>query len=121
VSLPLQYVACDHYQCDTVNFTVQLKDTIGPAVQTKDYKVFLDATGSATVSASNFVDQSWDNCLDSLPFFIDRSSFNCADIDKGGLRSIVSDTSWRKSSYSSMVNANTWPWIGAGDFPADST
>lgn len=58
---------------------VTVKDTIAPLVVTKDVVVALDDSGSASVTAEEFLDESYDNCSIST-LSIDRTNFDCANI-----------------------------------------
>lgn len=120
-NVSVQFLACDHYNCDTVSFTVNLNDTIAPQIITQESAVFLDAQGLGTVSASDFIASASENCSDSIIYSLDQSQFDCSHLKGGSTISLVSDASWMKSTYTSLVQAGTWPWAGAGDFPASST
>jgi hypothetical protein len=120
-SLAMQLYACDHFQCDSASFTVTLVDTISPNVLLKKHSAYLNSSGQLLVQAHDFVSSMQDNCAGPISLSLSKNSFDCSDLQEEGNITIVSDISWRKSTYSSLVNAMTWPWLGAGDFPDDST
>jgi hypothetical protein len=121
IDLILYLYACDHYQCDSASFILTLIDSISPKVDLKKYSANLDASGQLQVQVYDFVSSMQDNCDGPITLSLSKNSFDCSDLQEGGVVTIVSDTSWRKSTYISMVNALTWPWSGAGDFPSAST
>ncbi len=121
VELDLMLYACDHFQCDSATFKVFLSDTLAPHLSLKKHKAYLDANGQLQVQADDFVANMQDNCGGSIQLDLSQESFDCSDLEGEGLLTVSSDGSWLKSCYTSLVNAMTWPWLGAGDFPHDST
>lgn len=117
----LWFYACDHYQCDSVQFVVDLRDTLAPSLSTKKVQAYFDATGQVVVQGRDFVQSAVDNCSGDIEFRLNQSQFQCSDHQGGSLLRISSDASWKKSTYTSLVNATSWPWQGAGDFPAAHT
>ncbi len=61
------------------SFTVNVEDTTDPIASCQNINVYLDGTGSATITAADIDNGSTDNC--SIPALsISQSSFNCADV-----------------------------------------
>jgi|GEM_PF-449155 len=121
IDLSLKLYACDYYQCDSASFILTLKDTLSPNLELKKHSAYLNATGQLRVQASDFVESAQDNCAGPISLSLSQELFSCSDLGDEALLRVVSDSTWRKSTYTSLVNAMTWPWQGAGEFPAENT
>ena len=63
----------------TATTIITVEDNIAPQVVTKDVVITLDQTGTISVTAEEFIDESYDNCsLSSVR--IDRTNFDCANL-----------------------------------------
>jgi gliding motility-associated-like protein len=81
--------------------TVTVEDNIVPAVITKDITVQLDATGNATILASDIDNGSSDNCTFTLS--ADKTSFNCTNIGANTVTLTVTDAGVNSSSQTAIV------------------
>ncbi|MDW8849359.1 gliding motility-associated C-terminal domain-containing protein [Flavobacterium sp. MMLR14_040] len=74
----------------TANAIVKVEDKVAPIVAVKNITVQLDATGNATIVASDINDSSSDNCgIDTLE--LDITSFTCANIGTNTVQLKVTD------------------------------
>lgn len=84
------------------NAVITVADTVSPVVATKNATVYLDATGHATITASQLNDGSSDNCLvQSLN--LSQASFSCADIGTKNVTLTVTDGSANQASATAQV------------------
>lgn len=87
---------------DTCTAMVTVEDTIAPTVMTQDLIVNLDASGMATISASDIDDGSFDACgIQSV--VVDVDSFDCSDVGMNPVMLTVTDIHGNSSSLSAMV------------------
>lgn len=87
---------------DSCTATVTVQDTISPTVMTQDIIVNLDASGMATISASDIDDGSFDACgIQSL--VVDVDSFDCSHVGMNPVMLTVTDIYGNSSSLSAMV------------------
>lgn len=87
---------------DSCMATVTVQDTISPTVMTKDIIVNLDASGKATISASDIDDGSFDVCgIQSLS--LDTDSFDCSHIGMNPVILTATDLHGNSASLSAMV------------------
>jgi gliding motility-associated-like protein len=63
----------------TVTTIITVEDNIAPQVVTKDVVIALDETGAVSVTAEEFIEESYDNCSISS-VNIDRTNFDCANL-----------------------------------------
>ncbi len=68
--------AAGNYSSDSA--TITLLDTVSPTLSTKDVTVYLDASGYAEVSITDYVLSSNDNCDFSVS--LDDSTFTCVNV-----------------------------------------
>ena len=74
----------------TATATVKVEDTTAPIVAVKNITVQLDATGNATIQASDIDDNSTDNCgINTIE--LDVTSFTCANIGSNTVQLKVTD------------------------------
>ena len=74
----------------TATATVKVEDTTAPIVAVKNITVQLDATGNATIQASDIDDNSTDNCgINTIE--LDVTSFTCANIGANTVQLKVTD------------------------------
>ncbi|RRJ87724.1 beta strand repeat-containing protein, partial [Flavobacterium macacae] len=88
------------------DFTIQLSDDILPPVaNAKDITVYLDATGTYVLSASQVNDNSSDNCTtpSDLIYSISPSEFDCASIGANTVTLTVTDASGLSSTDTAIV------------------
>ena len=82
--------------------TVTVVDRLFPTALSKNAIVQLDATGHATVTASQIDNSSYDNCgIKSLG--LDKSSFDCSNVGVNTIHLIVTDNNDNVSTCAAMV------------------
>ena len=118
--IPVTLTVSDHVNnSDSATAFVQVLDTLPPDVITKDKILYLDANGNATLNVSDINNGTTDNC-DSLNLNLSRSPFTCSDISGFNSISIISDSTWLKSS---ETRPRAYPWSGLteSEIPHDTT
>ncbi|MGE6353790.1 gliding motility-associated C-terminal domain-containing protein [Flavobacterium sp. NPDC079362] len=75
---------------DTKEATVIVEDNIKPIVITKNITILLDASGVATIQASDVDDNSTDNCEIAVRE-LDKTEFTCANIGPNTVKLKVTD------------------------------
>lgn len=104
-SLNATTFSCEDLGANTVTFTamdaggneasveavITVEDNLAPVAIAKNITVELDANGTATITAADVDNNSYDNCTSAanLIMSIDRSQFSCEDITSGEQPSIV--------------------------------
>jgi hypothetical protein len=84
------YVTDNSGNVSLVNATITVEDKTAPIVAVKNITVQLDATGNATIVASDIDDSSTDNCgIDTLE--LDKTAFTCANIGPNTVQLKVTD------------------------------
>ncbi|MBU1371387.1 MAG: DUF5011 domain-containing protein, partial [Bacteroidetes bacterium] len=86
----------------TATRSVIVKDNIAPIAKAKDITVYLNQTGSASITPQSIDNGSSDNS-GSVTLNIDRSTFNCSDLSARNVATIVSDASWKQSSFNTQT------------------
>ncbi|MES2382753.1 MAG: HYR domain-containing protein, partial [Bacteroidota bacterium] len=87
---------------DSCTSTVTVLDTIKPTVITKTYTTYLNASGTASITAANIDNNSTDNC-GVASTVASKTSFNCSNVGSNTVWLIVADASGRKDSASTTV------------------
>lgn len=89
---------------DTYEMNV-LGDNVAPTAKCKDITVQLDASGSATITATDVNDGSVDNCTAQadLILSVDQDSFNCSDTGANVVTLTVEDQAGNKSTCTANV------------------
>jgi hypothetical protein len=82
--------------------TVTVEDSINPTVITQNITVQLDASGNASVTASQINNNSTDNCTVSS-LSLDVTDFTCADLGPNTVNLTVEDQSGNSASTSATV------------------
>ena len=85
----------------TTTATVTIIDNITPTVITKNISVELDANGSATITASQVDNGSFDNC--DITLSIDKTTFDCADAGPQTVTLTGTDASGNTASATATV------------------
>ena len=91
---------------NTTNRSVILNvvDNIVPVVQCiPSFSVELDATGTASIEASDLVESFSDNCSTANTFTLDKTDFTCADIGDNTVTLTVRDPSGNEATCSTTV------------------
>jgi gliding motility-associated-like protein len=65
---------------DSVTVVVTTKDITPPTVLCKDINLYLNGSGSATLTSADVNNGSADNCTVILTYLLSRTSFSCSDI-----------------------------------------
>jgi len=87
----------------TCNATVTVEDKISPVAKCKNITVYLDATGTVTITASQVDDGSSDACgIKSLG--LDKTSFGCSDKGNNIVTLTVTDNNNNTASCTATVN-----------------
>ncbi|KAB1065647.1 T9SS type A sorting domain-containing protein [Salibacter halophilus] len=82
--------------------TVTVEDTTSPVVATQNVTVYLDNSGSASISTTDIDNGSNDNCsIDNLS--LDVTSFTCADTGANSVTLTATDVSGNTSSATATV------------------
>ncbi len=77
---------------DSCTATITVQDTTSPTAVCQNITVYLDGTGSATITAGDVDGGSTDNCS-IANLAIDKSSFTCADVGANTVTLTVTDAS----------------------------
>ena len=86
----------------TANATVTVEDTVSPAAVAQDITVYLDASGNASIVATDIDNGSSDACgIASLG--IDVSSFTCAEVGGNAVVLTVTDVNGNSSTANATV------------------
>lgn len=96
--------------CGTASqsFDVVVSDAIVPTVATQGLTVSLDANGQASITAQQIDNGSFDNCgIASMS--VSPSAFDCSDLGQGGTVTVVSDASWKRSTFQTPSPWGTIP------------
>jgi len=80
----------------TATAVVTVKDPIAPVARTKNITVYLDATGSYTITPANIDNGSSDNCS-IVKMVLSKSTFTCADMGVNSITMTVYDA-WGNSN-----------------------
>jgi gliding motility-associated-like protein len=64
----------------TCSATVTVEDKTAPVMACRNFTLYLDIAGSATLSVSDINNGSSDNCSSGLFFYLSKTSFDCSDI-----------------------------------------
>ncbi len=98
----------------TVSVTVTVLDTLPPTAVAKNY-VSNISSGTLNITAGNINNGSTDNCgIDSM--WLSKTSFSYAELTDTAASNdytVISDTSWRKSTVTTSTTADATPWPGA--------
>ncbi len=86
----------------TCQSNVRVVDTIAPSVICKDITLQLDASGTASLSASDIDNGSKDSC-GTFTLTADRISFNCSDVGPNTITLTATDASGNSSSCTATV------------------
>lgn len=98
----------------TANAVVTVKDNSAPTVTTQPLTVYLDASGSVAISASQLVAASNDNCgISSVS--ASKTNFNCSNLGTNTIIVTVTDASGNTTTANAVVTVkdNTAPVITA--------
>lgn len=86
----------------TCNATVTVLDTISPTISCKNFTVYLNAAGSATITANDIDGGSTDNCGIATRV-ASKTSFNCSNVGANNVALTVTDNSGNSKTCSSVV------------------
>lgn len=82
--------------------TVTVMDTVSPMVVCQNLTIYLDGSGSATITANDVDNGSTDNCsITSID--VDKASFSCADEGANNVTLTVTDQTGNQSSCTAIV------------------
>ncbi len=97
---------------NTASAIVTVLDNIAPIVTTQPVTVYLNASATATVTASQINNGSTDNCGISS-YSLSKTSFSCADLGANTVTLTVTDASGNSNSASAVVTVldNTAPAV----------
>ena len=74
-------------------FTLTLLDTVRPLLTTKSATIYVGATGTASLTASQVILSSSDNCSTGLLSSINQNSFSCTNLGSNTVAVTVTDAS----------------------------
>lgn len=81
---------------------VTVEDTVSPVVRTRDIVVYLDASGTAGITATQVDSASTDNCgIDSL--YLDRDTLTCADLGTTTVTLFAADSTGNIGSATAQI------------------
>ncbi|MDF1673642.1 MAG: HYR domain-containing protein [Vicingaceae bacterium] len=87
---------------DSCSFTVTVADSIAPVALCKDFTLYLDAFGTATLIADSIDGGSTDDCLiDTLT--LSQDVFTCSNLDSNNVTLYVTDTYGNMDSCTATV------------------
>ena len=78
---------------NTCEATVTVVDDTVPTAICRDISVELDATGSATITATDVDNGSFDNSGDTVSLSLDRTGFGCSDVGEDTMTLTATDNS----------------------------
>jgi transcriptional regulator len=81
---------------------VTVKDAIAPTVVTKNVTIYLDATGSASITTSDINNGSTDNCTIES-YSLDKTSFNCSNTGDNTVTLTVTDVNGNSATETAVV------------------
>ncbi len=82
--------------------TVTVMDTVSPTVVCQNLTIYLDGSGSATITANDVDNGSTDNCsITSID--VDKASFSCADEGANNVTLTVTDQTGNQSTCTAVV------------------
>ena len=84
-------------------FVISVLDTISPTAVCQDISVYLDGTGSATITSGDVDGGSTDNCAGATTQSVDISSFSCTMLGANTVTLTVADSAANSSSCTSTV------------------
>ncbi len=101
---------------NTATATVTVEDSTAPVVTTQDITVYLDATGSVSITADQLNDGSSDNCA-IASISISQTEFDCGDIGANTVTLTVTDINGNTNTATATVTVvdNIAPIINAQD------
>jgi hypothetical protein len=93
---------------------VTVKDNIAPTITTQPITIYLNASGSATITASQLIAAVEDNCGVSASA-VSKTNFNCANLGANTVTVSVTDASGNTATATAVVTVkdNTAPVITA--------
>ncbi|WP_405199562.1 LamG-like jellyroll fold domain-containing protein [Christiangramia sp. LLG6405-1] len=105
-------VTDDHGNSATKNATVTVQDNIDPTVNTQNITVQLNASGNATITASQIDNGSSDNC-GIANISLDQTSFDCNDVGNNTVELTVTDDHGNSATKNATVTIqdNTNPTV----------
>ncbi len=86
----------------TATSTVTVQDNIAPTVVTQSHTVYLDASGSATISTTDIDNGSTDNCTVST-LSLNITSFDCSNVGQNLVTLTVTDNSGNSANGGAIV------------------
>ena len=97
-------IVTDNYgNIDSAAATVLVQDLIKPVAVSQDITLFLNASGTGTVPATDIDNGSTDNC-NIATRVLSKSTFNCTNVGFNTVYLIVSDPSGNKDSVTASIN-----------------
>tara|TARA_R110002050_G_scaffold293172_5_gene449311 strand:+ start:5763 stop:19085 length:13323 start_codon:yes stop_codon:yes gene_type:complete len=86
----------------TATSVVNVIDTVSPMVSAQAITIYLNASGSATISAADLNNASTDNCA-IASYSISKSSFDCSNVGANNVTLTATDASGNSASSSAVV------------------
>ena len=86
----------------TASFTITVTDNINPTAIAKDITIYLNASGSVSILASDIDNGSYDNCS-IASIAASKTDFTCADLGTNNVILMVTDASTNSSTAISIV------------------
>ncbi len=96
------YVTDGSNNVDSLTATVTVLDTLNPTVATQDITVYLDGSGSASITASDVDNGSTDNCT-TVSLALDSTDFDCSELGANTVMLYVTDGSNNVDSLTATV------------------
>lgn len=88
----------------TCSATVTVEDKTAPVMVCRNFTLYLDATGSATLSVNDINNGSSDNCSSGLFFYLSKTTFDCSDVGSPVEVTLIgTDAAGNSSSCTSQV------------------
>jgi hypothetical protein len=84
------------------NATVTVLDTVSPVAQCQNITIYLDANGTASITAADINNNSTDNCA-IISLIAGQTSFTCANIGANTVSLTATDASGNSSSCNATV------------------
>lgn len=86
----------------SASVSVNILDTISPEITVQNISVYLDNSGTASITPADVVTSSSDNCI-NISVSLSQTSFNCSHVGANTLTAFISDASGNSASASFTV------------------
>ncbi|MDA1181976.1 MAG: gliding motility-associated C-terminal domain-containing protein, partial [Bacteroidetes bacterium] len=90
---------------DSINFVVDLKDSTPPTIKVRNFTIYLDSSGNATLLIDS-VDQGTSDGCNSFTRVLSKTSFNCSNIGLNTVQLKATDSSGNERSVNIAITVS---------------